>query len=236
MKDAAQQVPAAPEDTAPGNGDAANDPTSEVVEAIRRAILEGEYAPRERLVEAELSKRFSASRFSARVALQQLAFEGLVELQRNRGASVRAVSIPEAIEITQVRAVLEGFCAARAAELASDEEIVALQETTAAMRRAVDEGAMMTYSGLNAKLHSQIRTIAANPTCARLLEQMRAQMVRHQFVLALQPGRPSVSVNQHIAVVNAIAARDSDAASRAMHEHLASVLSTLQSLPHSRVH
>lgn len=236
MSGAAHAAPASPEDNAFGTGDTKTDRTVEVVASIRRAILEGEYAPRERLVEAELCKRFAASRFSARVALQQLAFEGLVELQRNRGASVRSVSTSEAIEITQVRAVLEGFCAARAAELASDEEIAALQATTAAMRRAVDEGETMAYSGLNATLHSQIRAIASNPTCTRLLEQMRAQMVRHQFVLALQPGRPAVSVNQHIAVVDAIAARDSDGADRAMREHLASVLSTLQSLPPSRVH
>ncbi|MST31635.1 FCD domain-containing protein [Acidimicrobiaceae bacterium USS-CC1] len=203
---------------------------------MRQAILDGEFAPRERLVEAELCERFAASRFSARVALQQLAFEGLVELQRNRGASVRAVSVAEAIEITLVRAALEAFCAGRAAELATEEDVAALQATAAAMRQAVGDNQVMSYSELNARLHGQIRTIAANPTCTRLLEQMRAQLVRHQFVLALQPGRPAVSLHQHIAVVDAIAARDKDAAERAMRAHLESVLDVLQAMPPSRIH
>lgn len=242
MREALVPIPPDQEPSGEGKGwrppterDAKADPTAEVVAAMRQAILDGEYAPRERLVEADLCRRFSASRFSVRVALQQLSFEGLVELQRNRGGSVRAVSIAEAIEITQVRAVLEGFCAARAAELATDEEIAALQTTTAAMRRAVDSAQVTTYSELNATLHAQIRHIAANPICTRLLEQLRAQMVRHQFVLALQPGRPAVSVQQHTAVVDAIAARDSDAAEKAMRAHLDSVLSTLRAWPAARV-
>ncbi len=207
------------------------DPTAEVVAHMRQAILDGEYSPRERLVEADLCRRFSASRFSARVALQQLAFEGLVELQRNRGASVRALSIDEAIEVTQVRAALEGLCAQRAATLATPEQIEALQEIAEAMQQAVQSQETLRYHELNARLHALIRTCADNPTCSRLLEQLRAQLVRHQFVLALQPGRIEVSLQQHLRIVAAIAARDSSAAEEAMRQHLDNVMVTLQSLP-----
>ena len=76
----------------------------------------GEYAPRQRLVEIDLCERFGTSRFILRSALQELAAQGLVEFQRNRGARVRDVSLAEAIEITEVRILLEGLLAARAAE------------------------------------------------------------------------------------------------------------------------
>ncbi|MEV4421320.1 GntR family transcriptional regulator, partial [Patulibacter sp. NPDC049589] len=59
---------------------------------LRTAILSGEYMPGERLVEAQLIERFGASRFNIRLALQDLAGEGLVEIQRNRGAHVRKIS------------------------------------------------------------------------------------------------------------------------------------------------
>src|SRR6202023_1864106 len=87
-----------------------------VVAALRAAIIRGDYAPRQRLVESELCADFSTSRFIVRNALQELSADGLVEFQRNRGARVREISLTEAIEITQVRRVLEGLEAARAAE------------------------------------------------------------------------------------------------------------------------
>src|ERR1700678_581832 len=92
------------------------DSKSAVTQALRLAILRGDYAPRQRLVEIDLCERFATSRFILRSALQELAAQGLVEFQRNRGARVREVSLDEAIEITEVRILLEGHLAARAAE------------------------------------------------------------------------------------------------------------------------
>ncbi len=96
-----------------------------VTEALRAAILAGEYAPRQRLVEIDLCERFGTSRFILRSALQELAAQGLVEFQRNRGARVRDVSLAEAIEITEVRILLEGHLAARAAERVTKSEAAA---------------------------------------------------------------------------------------------------------------
>src|SRR4029453_16224312 len=107
---------------------------------LREAILAGEYLPGERLGEAQLSERFEASRFNVRIALQDLAGEGLVEIQRNRGAQVRKVSLDEAIEITEVRMVLEGLVAARAAERVTDEQATELDEIGLLMRQAGPPG------------------------------------------------------------------------------------------------
>jgi len=85
-----------------------------VAEAVRAAILRGEFAPGQRLIEADLCERFGASRFAVRAALADLSAQGLVEFQRNRGARVREISLAEAIEITEVRKLLEGLEAARA--------------------------------------------------------------------------------------------------------------------------
>ena len=98
------------------------------------------------------------------------------------------------------------------------------------MRAAVDKSELLTYSELNAPLH------AADPRHRRardrgpLLRQLRDQTVRHQFTLSLVPGRPSVSLPQHEAIVAAITARDPEAAEQAMHEHLQSVIEAFQAL------
>ena len=93
--------------------------TAALVNAMREAILVGELNPGQRLVESELSQRFGASRGTVREALVLLENEGLAAREANRGAWVRPVSKEEAIEITEVRSVIEGLCAARAATAAT---------------------------------------------------------------------------------------------------------------------
>ena len=211
------------------------DPKLAVVEAVRSAIVQGEYAPNQRLIETDLCERFATSRFIARAALQELSARGLVEFQPNKGARVRNISLAEAIEITEIRMLLEGHAAARAAERVSTAEAAILRDILADMRESVARSDLLGYIDLNAKLHGAIRDIAAHQTSARLLAQLRDQTVRHQFILSLGPGRPAVSLPQHAAIVEAITARDAVGAERLMREHLKSVIEELQSLPDGSV-
>jgi len=215
---------------------ASDSPKLAAVEAMRNAIVQGEYAPRQRLIEADLCERFTTSRFIVRSALQELAAQGLVEFQRNRGARVREISLGEAIEITEVRQLLEGLQAARAAERITRAEAAVLRGIVKDMRTAVAKSELLLYRDLNAYLHASIRDIAAHETSARLLRQLRDQTVRHQFSLALVPGRPAVSLPQHEAIVAAVTARDPAAARRAMHEHLQSVIEAFQALSATAKH
>jgi len=199
-------------------------------DALRKAILSGEYLPGERLVESALCERFGASRFTIRTALQDLAADGLVEVQRNRGALVRKVSIEEAVEITEVRMVLEGLVAARAAERVTDEQASELDEIGLLMRRAVTAGELRRYSELNERLHALIQAAARHRTADSLIETMRGQLVRHQYALSLLPGRPAVSLPQHERIIEAVRSRSPEAAEEAMRAHIASVIEALRSL------
>ena len=207
--------------------DAEHGPTVPVVDAIRAAIAEGEFVPNQRLVEADLSERFGASRAAVRTALVQLSSEGLVERVQNRGARVRAVSLAEAIEITEVRMALEGLCAAKAAQRLTDDDRDRLQEIGEAMRAAVASGDLLGYSELNRRLHGLVRELAGQATAGAILERLRGQNVRHQFQLAMHPGRPAVSLPQHLEIIEALCAGDSDAAEAAMRRHIRSVIDTL---------
>ncbi|GAA0906444.1 GntR family transcriptional regulator [Virgisporangium aurantiacum] len=206
----------------------------DVFDELRAAILRGEFAPLQRLIETELAERFATSRFVLRNALTRLATEGLVELQPNRGARVRAISVEEAIEITEIRRAVEGLVAARAAERITDDEVAELSALGEAMNGAVANADMLRYSELNARLHGQVRRIARHSTATRIIEQLHGQMVQHQFRLALLPGRPSVSLPEHLAIIEAVCARDPDRADRAMRVHLDSVLKVLASIAAAR--
>ncbi|MEV7086145.1 GntR family transcriptional regulator [Streptomyces sp. NPDC093085] len=198
---------------------------------IRRALASGDMVPGQRLIEQELSDTFHATRSSVREALQDLAAEGLVELIPRRGARVRVVTVEEAIQITECRAALEGLCARRAAELATEEERERLREIGVRMREAVDGGALDTYSLLNRRLHETIADISGQKVAEGLLDRLNAQMVRHQFRLSLRPGRPGRSLPQHLDIIEAIRAGDGPAAEAAARAHLESVTTELRATP-----
>jgi DNA-binding GntR family transcriptional regulator len=195
---------------------------------LRTAILDGEVAPGQRLVEDELATAFGVTRASTRAALIDLAGEGLVERIPHRGARVRVVSVAEAVAITECRMVLEGLCAAKAALRATGAELEALAATGAGMRAAVAAGDPVRYSELNRALHRLVREAAGQPVAAELLGRLHAQIVRHQFRLSLRPGRPQVSLPEHLAIIDGITRRDPAAAEAAARAHLGSVIAALR--------
>ncbi|GAA2920118.1 GntR family transcriptional regulator [Streptomyces mexicanus] len=195
---------------------------------LRQAILHGEMAPAQRLVENELAEQFGVTRASIRAALIDLEAQGLVERIRNRGSRVRVVSVEEAVAITECRMALEGLCAAKAAVAVSDEQLAELTDLGAAMQKAVADGEPVTYSELNHELHARIREFSGQRTAVELLERLNAQLVRHRFQLALRPGRPQQSLKEHLAMIEAIRARDPQAAEEAVRAHLTSVIDALR--------
>ncbi|MDN4483580.1 GntR family transcriptional regulator [Demequina lignilytica] len=206
-----------------------------VYEELKANILRGDYSPRQRLVEAELCEEFDASRFAVRAALQSLEADGLVERQRNRGARIREISLEEAVEITEVRMVVEGLVARRAAERVTDAQAATLREIGAAMRVAVASGDVGAYGDLNVRLHQTVREIASHAKATGIIARLHGQMIRHQFAMSRLPGRSSVSVVQHEAIIDAIAARDPDAAETAMRAHIASVIEALRTIAEADV-
>ncbi|MEU0838953.1 GntR family transcriptional regulator [Streptomyces sp. NPDC005962] len=214
-----------PKEARPGTGEQAK---QHALTQLREAILRGDMAPAQRLVENELAEQFSVTRASIRAALIDLAAEGLVERIRNRGSRVRVVTVEEAVAITECRMALEGLCAAKAAVAATEEQLTELADLGAAMSKAVADGEPMTYSGLNHELHARIREISGQQVAVELLERLNAQLVRHRFQLALRPGRPQRSLTEHLAMIEAIRARDPRAAEAAVRTHLAGVIDALR--------
>jgi len=224
------------EDVRPIGGIAGARGRKQAFDGLRRAILSGDVGPGQRLVEEELAARFGVTRASLRAALIDLAAEGLVERIPNRGARVRAVSIAEAIAITECRMALEGLCAAKAAERVTGAQAARLREIGDSLERAVADGEPLKYSALNQELHRLVRDISGQEVAAGLLERLHGQLVRHQFQLALRPGRPQASLPQHLAIIDAIAARRPEAAEEAARGHLRSVIAALRASPEDTDH
>jgi DNA-binding GntR family transcriptional regulator len=203
---------------------------AEVVTAVRDGIMQGRYAPGQRLPESDLVALHRASRGAVRTALAQLENEGIIEREHNRGARVRPISLEEAVEITEARAVLEGLCAAKAAERATADDRARLRELGAQLTVAVESSDIMTYTRVNQLVHHAVRDIAAHNIAGTLLDRLRTQSVRYHYTVALLPGRPAVGLREHLEVIETVCSGDADLAQQTMHDHLLSVVSALQQL------
>ena len=204
----------------PRTGDAAK---RFAVDALRKAVLDGDLVSGQRLVEPELADSLGVSRSSVRAALIDLAADGLVERIPNKGSRVRVVPTDEAVAIIECRMMLDALCAAKAAERATEPEVEQLRTIGRRMRQAVEEGEPLKYSELNDELYRTVRAFSRQPVAPHLLERLHEQVIRHQFRLSLRPGRPQQWLPEHLALIEAIAAHDPAAAEAATRAHLTSV-------------
>lgn len=201
--------------------------TDSIADELRSDIVAGVFPAGDRLIESQLCERYSCGRAVTRAALVQLESEALVERQPNRGATVRRISVGEAIEITEARAALERLIAGRAARHATAVDREELLGIVADMRAAVTGNDAARYSELNRTLHGRLREISRHETAADLVHNLRNRAVSHQYRLSMMPGRSVESLEQHAAIVDAVVAGDESAAADAMDAHLGSVLDVL---------
>jgi DNA-binding GntR family transcriptional regulator len=202
--------------------------TADPTPRIRTAILEGQLLPNERLIELDLVERFSANRGAIRTALAVLEQQGLVVREPNRGAKVRAVTQKEAVEIMELRAMIESLCARYAALNASDDDIAELTRMTTEMTQLSASGDRLGFSDLNVRFHNRIASVSRHETARQMLGRLNFQIVAQQFRLIMEPGRIEQIDVEHRDLVNAIASRDPAKAEAAMRHHLDVSVSTLQ--------
>ena len=195
---------------------------------LREAIVRGELVPNQRLVEADMSSAFKMPRAAVRTALLRLEHEGLIEREPHRGARVRLVSEQEAVEILQARAAVEGLAASQAALKITPAGADELRAVLERQHAALDAQDLMGASDVNAQLHAKIVELSGHVTAQRLIRALNSQMVRFQFRTILIPGRPSQSLEEHSAIVEAVATGHAEKADRAMHRHLNNVAKALE--------
>jgi DNA-binding GntR family transcriptional regulator len=194
----------------------------EIRNAIRNAIVDRRLAPGTKLTEADIGKLFDVSRTLVREALQSLAYEGLVRVEKNRGAFVAYPSLDEARQIFAARRVIEPRIAEEAAAKMTPEAIAALRQLIEAESGIVghshdgDRNAEIKASG---DFHLALADIAGNRVVARFMDELVA---RSSLVIALY-GRSTVSSCghfEHVAILKALEIGDVGDAQNLMLTHL----------------
>jgi len=192
---------------------------SEVLEVIRHEIRSNRFVPGQRLVEAELCEMFDTSRGNVRAALMDLTNEGLVERVANRGARVRAVSVTEALHISEARMALEVICVERVTERITDRQIAEFQQMGRDLVALAEQDDPIAFFGLTTRIRDLYLDIADQPVARDIIQRLRDQMARQHYRLTFRPGRARASLSFWLELIEAFSKRDPEAAADAIRAH-----------------
>jgi len=200
--------------------------------AIRHGILEGHYAPGQRLIEGELTETLGVSRGPLREALRRLAADGLVEIEPFRGAAVSRLTRAELANTLTVREALEGLAARLAAERideAGNRATAAAAMT--ALKRASSTPQPLSYLEENDHFHQIIIELSGNDILGRQIAQLQLPTLRSAFFRLFDPALQASSIAQHREILEAIVAGDAGRAERAMRNHIRRTIDVARRLP-----
>lgn len=194
--------------------------TQRIRHTLENAIVDGRFAPGEKLDPEALAAEFSCSRTPVREALQALEASGLVRVEPKRGTFVTELDIVELTERFEVMAELEAMCARLAAERGTPEEIGRVRAAQTACARAAETGDSDAYYHENTRFHQAIYAASGNGFLeaeASRLQTMLQPYRRRQLNLR---GRMPRSLEEHEAVVARIEAGDAAGAAEEMNAHV----------------
>ena len=203
---------------------------ADAYQLIRRAIVEGSYAPGQRLVEQRLAEQHGLSRTPVREALRRLQAEGLVDVERHRGAAVRRLTVDDIADIYELRSRLEGYACERAAERATRQQLDRMAvAVTCFAEHVADLGpfavpppveASHALTRWNDELHLTILDAAGNDRLTSLLFRTVDHPLVFQALRRYDHGQLERSALFHRLIQEALAARAGDRAGRLMAEHV----------------
>ena len=184
---------------------------------ILEAIDVGVYKPGDRLVESDLADRFGVSRTPIREALQRLETQSLLT-RDGRSLIVSSLDHSQMAELYIVRAELEGLAANLAAKHATSEEIKVLQDMVDSDRNIISDPSSLARS--NRRFHKQIHLASHNRFLIKQLDLVHRSMALMATTSLAADGRGAVAVEEHQAIVTAIANGDSTEASEKLRDHI----------------
>lgn len=197
-------------------------------EKLRALILAGDLTPGSRLAQAELAERLGVSRTPVREALRRLAGEGLVEFHANRGFWTADLGLEAVLRRLEVRVLLEPGIAALAAERRGDDDLVALQGAIAAEAGASDAAGAHDASR---EFHVLLSRATRNAELERTLESLWIVEVGRRLMArraAVEDWRER-DLEEHRAILAAVAAGAAESAADLMERHVRGALRHWQS-------
>ncbi len=191
-------------------------------EALIAALRAGTFAPGDRLREEDVAARLGLSRTPVREALRRLESDGIVEHRPRIGAVIRELAHNELVELYEMRMVLERTAAEMAAQHGAEAEFAALQDLNDAIAAARSDPAR--GAAINVDFHRGLYLAGRNRFLLEAARALNNALMLLGPTTFVDPARIDVVVTQHQTIIDALQARDSEAAGAAAEAHLATSL------------
>lgn len=189
-------------------------------EVIREAIIDGRLPPGQRLKEEELARELGISRTPVREALLLLESEGLVESIPRRGATVRSYAVSDLDDVYQLRALLEGHAARRAAARISPDDVARLEKSCDRFDRLRAEDDLLDLVKENLLFHSVVHEAAASDRLAALIRKVIEIPLVYKSFYWYSPEQKVISQHYHRQLTRALKLGDGERAELIMKEHV----------------
>jgi GntR family transcriptional regulator, rspAB operon transcriptional repressor len=199
----------------------------QVTRALRQAIVMMRLRPGEMLSEQDIATRFGVSRQPVREAFIKLGEAGLIQVLPQRGTLVVKISRAAVEDARFIREAVECAVVREAARQVTRAGAAMLKGSLARQRRAARNKDAEGFFALDEEFHRLLAELAGRPSAWRVVEDVKPQMDRVRFIDMTDAMPMRVVIDQHIAIVSAIAAGDPDAAVAAMRDHLSEILLSL---------
>ena len=190
--------------------------SSKVHEILRGMISEHRFKPGARINVEGLSKELGVSRTPVWEAVRRLEMEGLVENVPYRGVFMVEMTLPRALELYQVREVLEGLAGRLAAQHASEKAIERMAKGLEVQVDVIERGDLLGYSQYDFEFHSIIHKLTHNSVLQEMLETLKAKM--QPINMDVKPILPRL-YEDHTEILDALKSRDSDQMEKVLRRH-----------------
>lgn len=187
---------------------------------LRQMLVENQIPPGAKLNERTLCETLHVSRTPLREAIKALAAEGLVALVPNRGAIALALTEEDVQHTFEVLGGLEAHAGGLAAARITEAELREIQALHFEMLAAYTRRDLSHYYRLNAHIHQRINWAAKNPVLSATYSQVNARLQALRFRSNQDELKWGIAMEEHTQMVNALAARDGEALSRILQQHL----------------
>jgi DNA-binding GntR family transcriptional regulator len=187
---------------------------------VREQILNGHIAPHERLIETKIAREIGTSRTPVREALHNLEIEGLVESIPRVGYAVKLLSDEEAVEIWEIRILIEGLAARWAMAKAPQKLVRELKKNIAAAEEQAARNELSGFAELDGQFHEIIARLSGGKRLLELSQTLRRHALRYRLESIYVPDVALRALEGHKAMLKAIESGDYDQVSEAIRRHL----------------
>lgn len=199
-----------------------------VLAELRRAIITGELAPGEQVLQDALAERFGVSRVPLREALKILEGEGQVTYRPHRGYFVAALDLDDLREVYRIRDLLESEAITLAVARITDAELDAAAAALDDVDLAARSDDLLAMTEANRRFHFCLIEAARMPRLLRLVRILWDATDVYRSVYYAQGGRRDAVSDEHREALAAIRAGDAERAVQVLRQHRAHAVATLE--------